>query len=121
MPRARACTVWRARRISCRMAISCIFWLRDELLCVWLAAAKELSFQPCEWGDEKVILTVRDDPCQPGQGSSFMRCILPLIVLLSLGFAPAPVPKAKPDTTVQDLKALQGTWHRSSMRVGGRL
>ena len=50
-----------------------------------------------------------------------MRCVLPLFVLVSLAFAPLPVPKAKTDTGIKDLKALQGTWHRVSVHVGGTL
>ncbi|HTU22198.1 MAG TPA: TIGR03067 domain-containing protein [Gemmataceae bacterium] len=36
-----------------------------------------------------------------------MRCVLPF-VLLSLGFAPAPVPK--PKAAEEDLKRMQGSW-----------
>jgi uncharacterized protein (TIGR03067 family) len=36
-----------------------------------------------------------------------MRCVLPF-VLLSLGFAPAPVPK--PKAAEQDMKRMQGSW-----------
>jgi uncharacterized protein (TIGR03067 family) len=37
-----------------------------------------------------------------------MRCVLPLLVVVSLGFAPAPVPKLKP--IPKSLKAMQGHW-----------
>lgn len=37
-----------------------------------------------------------------------MRCVLPLIVLVLPGFAPAPAPK--PDPSARDLECLQGTW-----------
>jgi len=39
-----------------------------------------------------------------------MRHVLPLLVLMLLAFAPAPQPRAKPDTTAADLKTLQGVW-----------
>ena len=37
-----------------------------------------------------------------------MRCVLPLLALVSLGAAPAPFPKPTP--AKDDLKALQGDW-----------
>jgi uncharacterized protein (TIGR03067 family) len=39
-----------------------------------------------------------------------MRLVLTPLVLMTLAFAPAPQPKAKPDTTATDLKRLQGVW-----------
>ena len=42
-----------------------------------------------------------------------MRLVLTPLVLMTLAFAPAPQPKAKPDTTAADLKRLQGTGERS--------
>ncbi len=39
-----------------------------------------------------------------------MRRVLPLLALLSLGFAPAPLPRPDRDKTRIDLKLFQGTW-----------
>ena len=49
-----------------------------------------------------------------------MRCVLPLFALVSLAFAPAPVYRPKRDTTQADLKAIQGTWCRTSLYIGGK-
>jgi uncharacterized protein (TIGR03067 family) len=46
-----------------------------------------------------------------------MRCVLPLLAVLLLGFAPVPFPRA--DRTKADLKKLQGEWVRVSHAVGG--
>jgi uncharacterized protein (TIGR03067 family) len=46
-----------------------------------------------------------------------MRCILPLLTAVLLGFAPAPFPRV--DRTKADLKKLQGEWVRVSHAVGG--
>ncbi len=47
-----------------------------------------------------------------------MRYSLPLLVLvfLSLGFAPAPFPK--PESDKDDLKKMQGSWHRLTCTGG---
>lgn len=37
-----------------------------------------------------------------------MRCVLPLLAVLPLAFAPAPFPK--PNTDKDDLKRMQGSW-----------
>jgi uncharacterized protein (TIGR03067 family) len=39
-----------------------------------------------------------------------MRRVLPLLILLNLGLAPAPVFRGKPETSKDELKALQGEW-----------
>jgi uncharacterized protein (TIGR03067 family) len=39
-----------------------------------------------------------------------MRRVVPLLIVLSLGFAPAPVYREKPVAATTDLKALQGDW-----------
>ena len=49
-----------------------------------------------------------------------MRHVSPLLVLLSLAFAPAPQPRARPDTTAADLKRLQGVWLQVSSTVDVR-
>lgn len=49
-----------------------------------------------------------------------MRRVLPLLVLMSLGFAPAPLPRAKADTTAADLKRLQGAWLLASSTIDVR-
>jgi uncharacterized protein (TIGR03067 family) len=42
-----------------------------------------------------------------------MRRVLPLLALLALAFAPAPLPRrAGPDDGRRDLQAMQGTWAR---------
>src|SRR4051812_25061488 len=55
----------------------------------------------------------------PSQGGRSMRRVLPLLVLLLMGFAPVPPYRPKPDTSKADLKALQGEWHRVRVTVGG--
>jgi uncharacterized protein (TIGR03067 family) len=47
-----------------------------------------------------------------------MRRVLPLLIVLCLGFAPAPVYREKP-TTPTGLKALQGKWQLVYCRSGG--
>src|ERR1700733_13562766 len=50
-----------------------------------------------------------------------MRRVLPLIAVLSLSFAPAPFPKpAKPESSKEDLKKMQGTWTRVSVTIQGQ-
>jgi hypothetical protein len=44
---------------------------------------------------------------------------LPLLALLSLAFAPVPLPKVRPGTPSDDLKAMQGTWYRTSLISNG--
>jgi uncharacterized protein (TIGR03067 family) len=46
-----------------------------------------------------------------------MRCFLPLLAVLLVGFAPAPFPRT--DSTKADLKKLQGEWVRVSHTIGG--
>jgi uncharacterized protein (TIGR03067 family) len=47
--------------------------------------------------------------------------MLPLAALVSLGFAPAPVPKPiKPDANKDDLKKLQGAWVRVHLTINGK-
>ncbi len=48
-----------------------------------------------------------------------MRWILCLTMLVSLGFAPAPVYRPGKDSR-SDLEKLQGTWQSTSCRCGGR-
>jgi uncharacterized protein (TIGR03067 family) len=48
-----------------------------------------------------------------------MRRILPLLIVLSLGFAPAPVYRGKDDTRT-DLEKMQGSWVRVSYSSCGR-
>ena len=48
-----------------------------------------------------------------------MRWILCLLMLVSLGFAPAPVYRPRNDVSMNDLEKLQGTWHSPS-RVSGQ-
>jgi uncharacterized protein (TIGR03067 family) len=48
-----------------------------------------------------------------------MRRFLPLLVLLSLAFAPAPLPKPDRRAGCADLKAMQGTWYRTSVIANG--
>jgi uncharacterized protein (TIGR03067 family) len=52
-----------------------------------------------------------------------MRRVVPIVVVLSLGFAPAPVYRERPGSRVDDLKAMQGEWvlayaHRNGAREG---
>ena len=39
-----------------------------------------------------------------------MRRVLPLLVGLLIGFAPAPQPKQRPEDSQRDLQAMQGAW-----------
>jgi uncharacterized protein (TIGR03067 family) len=39
-----------------------------------------------------------------------MRRVVPIVVVLSLGFAPAPVFRERPGSHSDDLKAMQGRW-----------
>jgi uncharacterized protein (TIGR03067 family) len=43
--------------------------------------------------------------------------VLLVLAVLSLGLAPAPLPR--PDKSKEDLKRLQGEWHRVRVTVGG--
>ena len=45
-----------------------------------------------------------------------MRWILCLMMLVSLGFAPAPVYRPKPDPAADDLALLQGKWLRTMQK-----
>jgi uncharacterized protein (TIGR03067 family) len=50
-----------------------------------------------------------------------MRRVLPLIAVLSLAFAPAPFPRPAPSASaIEDLKAMQGEWVRSSLTICGK-
>jgi uncharacterized protein (TIGR03067 family) len=64
-------------------------------------------------------LLARYDPRTPSK-ELVMRRALPLLILMSLAFAPAPQPRAKPDTTAADLKRLQGVWLRVSSPIDVR-
>ena len=48
-----------------------------------------------------------------------MRRVVPLLIVLSLGFAPAPVYRGSPGWCAADLKAMQGEWVGVSMIQGG--
>jgi uncharacterized protein (TIGR03067 family) len=48
-----------------------------------------------------------------------MRRVIPLFVIGSLGFAPAPVYRARPDQTT-DLERMQGGWVRVSLMIDGK-
>jgi uncharacterized protein (TIGR03067 family) len=48
-----------------------------------------------------------------------MRRFLPLAFLLAAGFAPMPFPR--PDPSKEDLKKLQGEWHRVRHTISGGL
>jgi uncharacterized protein (TIGR03067 family) len=48
-----------------------------------------------------------------------MRHVLPLLIVLSLGFAPAPVYREKRDPAKDDLKALQGEWECVGYSING--
>jgi uncharacterized protein (TIGR03067 family) len=48
-----------------------------------------------------------------------MRRVLPLLIVLSLGFAPAPVYRGKPGGSKGDLQKMQGEWVRVSLTVDG--
>jgi uncharacterized protein (TIGR03067 family) len=56
-----------------------------------------------------------------------MRCVLPVLAVLSLAFAPVPFPKRQTADVAADLEAMQGTWvladaHKDGVRekVTGR-
>src|SRR5262245_51375625 len=51
-----------------------------------------------------------------------MRRVLPLLAVLLLGFAHAPVPpyRPKPDTSKDDLRNLKGSWVLVSSTSGGK-
>jgi uncharacterized protein (TIGR03067 family) len=46
-----------------------------------------------------------------------MRRVVPLLIVLSLGFAPAPVYRER--RNADDSKALQGAWHRARVTIDG--
>lgn len=48
-----------------------------------------------------------------------MRRVIPLLVVMSLGFAPAPVYRARPDKRT-DLEKMQGAWVRVSLTIDGK-
>jgi uncharacterized protein (TIGR03067 family) len=51
-----------------------------------------------------------------------MRRLLPLFAILCVAFAPAPFPRvSKSGPSKDDLKALQGKWHRVRVTIGGVL
>jgi uncharacterized protein (TIGR03067 family) len=50
-----------------------------------------------------------------------MRRVVPPLIVLCLGFAPAPLPKlGRKDEVVADLRAIQGEWLRESALRNGR-
>ena len=50
-----------------------------------------------------------------------MRRLLPLLVMLPLGFAPAPLPRPKkPEPSKEHLQKLQGEWELTRLIISGR-